>query len=158
MVSSSPNWEAVRASARKYCWTAPVSPEVRTVHPLMMTSPSVEALQEFKGTTATPVAGFGRTTGRTESFVTKGGTNQYHGTAFDIFINDALNSNGWFEHGLRNQCDPTDTACLNKYRTAVNRKNDYGGSFGGPLRIPHLYNGTDRTFFFFSWGQFRRSL
>ena len=122
------------------------------------TSPSVEALQEFKVTTATPVAEFGRTTGGTESFVTKGGTNQYHGTAFDIFINDALNSNGWFEHGLRNQCDPTDTACLNKYRTAVNRKNDYGGSFGGPLRIPHLYNGTDRTFFFFSWEQYRQTL
>ncbi len=68
------------------------------------TSPSVESLQEFKVTTATPTAEWGRTTGGTESFVTKGGTNQFHGTVFDFFINDALNSNGWFEHGLRNQC------------------------------------------------------
>ena len=122
------------------------------------TSPSVEALQEFKVTTATPSAEFGRTTGGTESFVTKGGTNRYHGTIFDIFINDALNSNGWFEHGLYNQCAPTDAACHSTYKRAVNRKNDYGGSFGGPVRIPHLYNGTDRTFFFFSWEQYRQTL
>ena len=122
------------------------------------TSPSVESLQEFKVTTATPTAEFGRTTGGTESFVTKGGTNQFHGTVFDIFHNDALNSNGWFEHGLRSQCAPTDTDCLKKYKTGLDRKNDFGGSLGGPLRIPHLYNGTDRTFFFFSWEQFRQKL
>jgi hypothetical protein len=122
------------------------------------TAPSVESLQEFKVTTATPTAEFGRTTGGTESFVTKGGTNQFHGTVFDIFINDALNSNGWFEHGLRAACAATDTGCLAKYKTAVNRKNDYGGTIGGPVRLPHLYNGTDRTFFFFSWEQYRQEL
>jgi len=122
------------------------------------TSPSVESLQEFKVTTATPTAEFGRTTGGTESFVTKGGTNQFHGTVFDIFHNDALNSNGWFEHGLRSQCAPTDTSCLSLYKRGLDRKNDYGGSLGGPVRIPHLYNGTDRTFFFFSWEQYRQEL
>jgi hypothetical protein len=122
------------------------------------TSPSVEALQEFKVTTATPSAEFGRTTGGTESFVTKGGTNDFHGTAFDIIINDALNSNGWFEHGLLRQCAPTDTVCQSSYKRQANKKNDYGGTFGGPVRIPHLYNGTDRTFFFFSWEQYRQLL
>ena len=48
-------------------------------------APSVEALAEFKVTTSLPQAEFGRTTGGVESFVTKSGTNQYHGGAYDIY-------------------------------------------------------------------------
>jgi len=122
------------------------------------TSPSVEALQEFKVTTSTPSPEFGRTTAGIESFVTKAGTNAFHGTAFDIFHNEALNANGWFETGLRAACAPGDVACRKNYATGVDKKNDYGGSLGGPVSIPHLYNGHDRTFFFFSWEQFRQTL
>ena len=122
------------------------------------TAPSVEALQEFKVTTSTPSAEFGRTTSGIESFVTKTGTNAYHGTGFDIFKNEALDANGWFETALRLQCAPGDVACRNTYATPADKKNDYGGSFGGPVRIPHLYNGRDKTFFFFSWEQFRQTL
>jgi len=122
------------------------------------TSPSVEALQEFKVTTSTPSPEFGRTTAGIESFVTKSGTNAFHGTAFDIYKNEVLDANGWFETGLRAACAPTDAGCRKKYATPVDKKNDYGGSLGGPVRIPHLYNGQDRTFFFFSWEQFRQTL
>src|SRR5262249_60744564 len=105
------------------------------------TAPSVEALQEFKVTTSTVSAEFGRTTGGVESFTTKSGTNTFHGTAFDIFRNDALNANEWFNnfHGF-----PRD----------IDKKNDYGGSLGGPVWIPKIYNGGDKTFFFFSLGQY----
>ena len=122
------------------------------------TAPSVEALQEFKVTTSTPSAELGRSTGGFESFVTKSGTNAYHGTAYDLFKNNALNANGWFETGFRAACAAGDAACRTKWATTVDRKNDYGGTFGGPVRIPHLYNGKDRTFFFFSWEQYRQTL
>ena len=62
-------------------------------------APSVEALQEFKITTAIPQAEFGRTTGGIEDFVTKSGTNGFHGTAFDIFRNEDMDANTWFNVG-----------------------------------------------------------
>jgi len=107
------------------------------------TAPSVEALQEFKVTTSTVPAEFGRTSGGVESFGTKSGTNTYHGTAFDIFRNEALDANTWFNNFFGNP-------------RPVDKKNDYGGSFGGPVWIPKLYNGKDKTFFFFSFEQFRQ--
>jgi hypothetical protein len=108
------------------------------------TAPSVEALQEFKVTTSTVPAEFGRTSGGVESFATRSGANTYHGTAYDIFRNEDLNANSWFnnlQHQPRN----------------LDRKNDYGGTFGGPVWIPKLYNGHDKTFFFFSWEQYRQT-
>src|SRR4030095_1339340 len=107
------------------------------------TAPSVEALQEFKVTTSTVPAEFGRTTGGVESFTTKSGTNTYHGTAYDIFRNDALNANEWFNNFRGNPRD-------------IDKKNDYGGALGGPVWIPKVYNGRDKTFFFFSWEQYRQ--
>jgi hypothetical protein len=107
------------------------------------TAPSVEALQEFKVTTSTVPAEFGRTTGGVESFTTKSGANRFHGTAYDIFRNEDLNAKEWFKN-LNNQ--PKD----------IDKKNDYGGSFAGPVWIPKVYNGHDKTFFFFSWEQYRQ--
>lgn len=122
------------------------------------TSPSVEAMQEFKVTTSTPSAEFGRTTAGFESFVTKNGTNQYHGTAFDLNINDVYNANGWFANGFLAQCAPSDIACHNLWKRVANKKNDYGGNLGGPISVPYLYKGKDRTFFFFQWEQFKQTL
>src|SRR5215469_9640853 len=107
------------------------------------TAPSVEALQEFKITTSTVPAEFGRTTGGVESFTTKGGTNRFHGTAYDIFRNEDLNAKEWFQN-------------FNKQPKDIDKKNDYGGSVGGPVWIPKLYNGSNKTFFFFSWEQYRQ--
>src|SRR5580692_3456380 len=59
------------------------------------TAPSVEALSEFKVITSTLPAAFGRTTGGIESFNTKGGTNNYHGTAYELLRNEALDANFW---------------------------------------------------------------
>jgi hypothetical protein len=107
------------------------------------TAPSVEALQEFKITMSTVPSEFGRTTGGVESFTTKSGTNRYHGNAYDIFRNEDLNAKEWFQN-FKGQ--PKD----------IDKKNDYGGSFGGPVWIPKLYNGHDKSFFFFSWEQYRQ--
>jgi hypothetical protein len=59
------------------------------------TAPSVEALSEFKVLTSTIPAEYGRTTGGIETFSTKGGTNQFHGDAYDLFRNEALDANSW---------------------------------------------------------------
>jgi hypothetical protein len=116
-------------------------------------APSVEALQEFKITTAMPEAEYGRTTGGIENFVTKSGTNVFHGTAFEILRNEDLDANTWFNNGFLAQCVAGDTACRARNSRPVDKKNDYGGSLGGPVFIPKVYHGKDRTFFFFSWEQ-----
>ena len=107
-------------------------------------APSIEALNEFKVTTSTIPAEFGRTSGGVESFTTKSGTNAFHGTAFDILRNDKLDAKLWTE-GLNGTPKPRD------------HQNDFGGSLGGPVWIPKLYKGRDKTFFFFSWEQYRNN-
>src|SRR5882757_674964 len=108
------------------------------------TAPSVEALSEFKVLTSTFSAEFGRTSGGIESFATKSGGNDYHGTAFDLFRNTSLDANSW-----------------NNNQTSTPRpadhQNNFGGSLGGPVRIPKLYDGRNKTFFFFSWEQYRNN-
>ncbi|HZR64642.1 MAG TPA: carboxypeptidase regulatory-like domain-containing protein [Terriglobales bacterium] len=123
-----------------------------TVSAFDQIAPSVEAISEFKVTTSTPSAQFGRTSGGVESFTTKSGTNNFHGTIFELFRNEALDANPWnldFQNALAAEQGKPLT------RKARDRQNDFGGSLGGPVRIPHLYNGTDKTFFFFSWEQYR---
>ncbi|HVU46613.1 MAG TPA: TonB-dependent receptor [Terracidiphilus sp.] len=123
-------------------------------------APSVEALAEFKVTTSLPEAEFGRTTGGVEDFVTKSGTNDYHGTAYDIYRDKSLDANTWFNNGWRSYyCSGSnDTpACRANWVTPADHKNDYGGTMGGPIRIPKVYNGHDKSFFFFSWEQLKYS-
>jgi hypothetical protein len=121
-------------------------------------APSVEALQEFKITTALPPAEYGRTTGGFENFVTKSGTNDFHGTAYELFRNTALDANTWFNDGNKLfYCSGANNtaACRKTYDVPADNKNDFGGTLGGPVRIPKLYNGRDRMFFFFSWEQLK---
>ena len=123
-------------------------------------APSVEAIAEFKLITSTPAAEFGRTTGGVESFVTKSGTNAYHGTVYDIFRNNDLDANTYFNNGHLSVCLQSATtpaaisSCGSLYARPSDKQNDYGINLGGPLTIPHLYQGHDRSFFFFSWEQF----
>lgn len=121
-------------------------------------APSVEAYSEFKVTTSTPQAEFGRTTGGIENFVIKSGTNNYHGTAFDLFQNDALNAGNWFDNGNKAARQAIGDPSEKNFNRQADHKNDYGVSLGGPLSIPHIYNGKDKTFFFFSWEAYRQTL
>jgi hypothetical protein len=99
---------------------------------------SVDALQEFRIQTSTFAPEFGRTPGAQISIVTRSGTNQFHGTAFDYLRNDILDANDWFAN----------FAGLPK---AKERQNDFGGTFSGPIL-------KDRTFFFFSYEGLRLRL
>jgi hypothetical protein len=102
---------------------------------------SVDAIQEFRIQTSTFAPEFGRTPGGQISIVTRSGTNQWHGTAFDYFRNDVLDANDWFNGGTNNPPLPK----------AEERQNDFGGIFGGPII-------KDRTFFFFSYEGLRLRL
>jgi hypothetical protein len=108
------------------------------------TAPSVEALSEFKVLVSTIPAEYGRTTGGIETFSTKGGTNAYHGDVYDLFRNEDMDANSWGNNyfGLPRNRD---------------RQNDYGFNIGGPVWLPHIYNGRNKTFFFFSWEQYRQT-
>jgi hypothetical protein len=102
---------------------------------------SVDAMQEFRIQTSTYAPEFGRTPGGQISIVTRSGTNQFHGTAFDYLRNDVFDANNWF-NGYIN------TPTLPK---AKERQNDFGGTFGGPIL-------KTRTFFFFSYEGLRLRL
>jgi hypothetical protein len=78
----------------------------------------------------------------------KSGTNQYHGSGYDYFQNADLNA------GIPFTINPDGTGLV---RNPLNR-NDYGFTLGGPISIPKLYNGKDKTFFFFNFEQFRQSV
>ena len=108
-------------------------------------APSVEAISEFKVLTSTIPAMYGRTTGGIETFTTKSGTNDFHGTAYDILQNEDFNANTWFNNG-------------NGVPRPVDKKNDYGVNLGGPVWIPKVYNGRNKTFFFFNWEQYRQTI
>ncbi|MBS1851395.1 MAG: TonB-dependent receptor [Acidobacteria bacterium] len=99
---------------------------------------SIDALQEFRIQTSGYAPEFGRTPGAQVSIVTRSGTNQFHGTAFDYLRNDALDANDWFasQAGLRKPEE---------------RQNDFGGTLGGPLR-------KNESFFFFSYEGLRLRL
>jgi hypothetical protein len=99
---------------------------------------SVDALEEFKVSSSSYSAEFGRSPGGQFSLSTRSGTNHVHGTVFDYLRNDFFDANNWFN----------DYSDLRK--TAL-RQNDFGGTLGGPFVLPHLYNGTNRSFFFASY-------
>ena len=120
-------------------------------------APSVEAVNEFHISLSGLPAELGRTTGGLANFNTKSGDNSYHGAAFDIYKNAALDANNWFNNGYLAQTPESDTATRDALQRPPDTKNDFGISLGGPVRIPHVYMGKDKTFFFFSWEQLRYS-
>ena len=102
---------------------------------------SVDAMQEFRIQTSTYAPEFGRTPGGQISIVTRSGTNQFHGSLFDYFRNDALDASDWF-NGYTN---------IPPLPKAQERQNDFGGTLSGPVL-------KDRTFFFFSYEGLRLRL
>jgi hypothetical protein len=100
--------------------------------------PAVDAIQEFKIQTNSFSAEFGRSAGATLNATIKSGTNHVHGSLWEFVRNDKFDAANFFENsgGIRK----------GKYR-----QNQFGGSIGGPVFIPHVYNGKDKTFFFFDY-------
>ncbi len=98
----------------------------------------IEAVSEFKLETASFNAAYGRVAGGVAILSTKSGTNQIHGAAWDFLRNDHLNANSW-------------TNDRNGIRKALFQRNAFGANIGGPIVIPRLYHGKNKTFFFFDY-------
>jgi len=103
---------------------------------------SVDAITEFSMESSGFKAEFGRAGGGMLSFVTKSGSNEFHGSAYEFLRNDKFDSNDWFGNAL------------NRPR-AILKQNDFGFTAGGPWYIPKIYDGRNKTFFFTSYEWFR---
>jgi hypothetical protein len=103
---------------------------------------STEGVQEFKVLQSNFSPEYGESGDGIVSLTIKSGTNDFHGSVYDFYRNRALDANSWVNN----------TAEVGK---SVNTQNDFGATFGGPVRIPHLYNGRDKTFFFVDYEGFR---
>ena len=108
--------------------------------------PGMDSIQEWTVQTSNYSAEFGQAGSAVMNVTMKSGTNQYHGSLYDYFQNEYLNA------GL-----PFTTSGNGHLVRPALRQDDYGFTLGGPVRIPKVYNGKDKTFFFFSWEQFLRS-
>ena len=115
--------------------------------------PSVEAINEFHIDLSGLPANLGNTTGGLANYNSRSGTNQYHGVVFDFYKNAAFDGNNWFNNGYLSQTPATDATVRNALQRPFDTKNDYGVSLGGPISVPHAYNGHSRSFFFFTWEQ-----
>lgn len=98
----------------------------------------VEAVAEFKLETSSYDAEYGRSAGGVAILSTKAGANAIHATAYEYLRNNHLNANSWQNN-------------RNGIPIALFQRNVFGGNLGGPVVLPHLYNGRDRTFFFFNF-------
>ncbi len=114
------------------------TPNVVPEHGQLAFTPSEDSVQEFRMLSSTYSAEYGRSGGATILIASKAGSNQYHGTAYEFLRNTVLDANDYFDN-----------------RSGVARQpyvfNQYGGAIGGPVWLPHLYNGHNKTFVFFSF-------
>lgn len=110
---------------------------------MMSVFPSVDAVQEFKVQTSNYSSEFGQTGGGIINVVFKSGTDKFHGSAYEFLRNSALDANNFFANAKG--------IALGSFK-----KNQFGGTIGGPVVLPKLYDGHQKTFFFFSYEGLRQ--
>lgn len=111
-----------------------------------------EAIQEVAIQTSNYAAEYGQAAGGYFNFSMKSGTNALHGSAYEYFVNEFINSG----------TPHTDAGTTNSLKAGQHvrnrqRRSDYGFTVGGPILLPKIYDGHDKSFFFFNWEQFRET-
>jgi hypothetical protein len=101
-------------------------------------TPPARAVQEFKVLSGSVSAEFGRSGGGFTSYATRPGGNRIHGSVYEFHQNSVLNANGWFNN-------------RNRIRRTVNKRNHFGGELNGPVWLPKIYDGRQKTFFFVNY-------
>jgi hypothetical protein len=104
-------------------------------------TPSLDALTEFSVVSGGFKADVGHASGGAMSFVSKSGTNAFHGDLYEFLRNQDLDAKGFYGA-----------------TKPIYKQNDFGGTAGGPIYIPHVYKGKDKSFFFFSYEGFRNRI
>jgi hypothetical protein len=107
-------------------------------HGQLAMTPSVDAIEEFRVQTSNYSAEYGRTGGAIINIVTKAGTNQLRGTAYEFLRNKVLDAGNYFNNAAGIERQPF-------------VYNQYGITSGGPVYLPKIYDGRNRTFFFVSY-------
>ncbi len=105
--------------------------------------PSIDALQEFKVETNNLSAEYGHTSGGAINLQTRSGTNEFHGSLYEFAQADTFNANSWNNNRRGSP--------LGSYT-----QHQFGGTIGGPVLLPRIYNGRSRTFFFFNYDGFQQ--
>jgi hypothetical protein len=103
-------------------------------------APSTEAVEEFKVLSGSYSAEYGTNSGAQVMIITKSGSNQMHGSLFEFFRNDTLDAESYFQNYFNS------ATAARKPKDKL-RQNQFGGVWTGPVWIPKLYNGKDKTFF-----------
>ena len=124
------------AQAEYYVDGVPVTTSYQ--HNVPPSVPSMEAVGEFNVVTNGLSAEYGRLSGGGVVLVTRSGTNHFHGSGYEYLRNQDLNANTWSSNRLGRPI-------------GVFHDNVFGATFGGPVEFPKLYNGHDKTFFFFNY-------
>ncbi len=104
----------------------------------VVVNPNPDVVQEFRILTSNYSAEYGRNAGGVVSVVTRSGGNEFHGSAYDYIRNDAFNANKFFNNaaGLPRE---------------ILKRNQFGGTFSGPVLLPKIFNGKDKLFFLFGY-------
>ena len=105
-----------------------------------MPFPMPDAVQEFSVETSNYNAQYGQNAGGVVNIITKGGTSKYHGDLFEFVRNGDLNAANYFTYSSKTNSKVVDPL----------KRNQFGGTVGGPIRIPRLYH-NDKSFFFFGY-------
>jgi len=113
-------------------------------HSVPASYPSREAVGEFKVITNGMSAEYGRLSGGAVVLVTKSGTNELHGSGYEFFRNDKMNANDWNSNRFGR-------------KKGIFHDNVFGATLGGPVILPKIYKGKDKTFFFFNYEGTRRN-
>ncbi len=123
----------------------------------LLSTPTVDSIQEFKVLSSNYTAEIGRSGGGSVIIVTRGGGNEYHGRLYEFVRNDYFNANSFFNNRIPRRADGSIVADVPKLRY-----NNFGGTFSGPLPFlrfgeggPVFTSGKNKTFFFFSEEQRR---
>jgi hypothetical protein len=119
----------------------------------LLNVPSIDAIQEFTLERSNYDAAFGRSGGGQIVVATKSGTNNYHGSAYEFVRNNFFNANTFgnkqgIAAAIAGGSTPAQAYAANS--VPIQRYNDFGFTFGGPLSIPKLYDAKNKTFFFWS--------
>lgn len=113
--------------------------------------PPSDAIAEFKMETTSFDASYGHTTGATVNVATKSGTNSYHGSLYDQHWQQRWNATPHFTRLLWEDQVRQGKISADTPKQAPGRSNQFGATIGGPIRVPKIYNGKDKAFFFFSY-------
>jgi hypothetical protein len=121
------------------------TPRNSSINNFLVYTPTVDAVAEFKVETNSLSAQYGRFNGGVINVVLKSGSNQLHGSVYEFLRNSVMDANYFFNN-------------RSGIALPALKRNQFGFTLGGPVVLPHLYNGHNKTFFFMDYEGYRESL